>query len=61
MQAAVVDLGGETVEIATADGLNTYKNNVVTNGVLNVSANQAVADGTFTFGSGLVINQADGQ
>ena len=58
--AAVVDLGSGTVEITTADGLNTYKNNTVQNGVLNVSASQAFADGTFTFGYGLVINQTAG-
>ena len=28
-QATVVDLGGGTTEITTADGLNTYKNNEV--------------------------------
>ena len=61
-EAAVVDLGGGTTEITTADGFNTpYKNNEVRNGILNVSANQGFADGTFTFGAGLVINQTSGK
>ncbi len=60
-EAAVVDLGGGTTEITTADGLNTYKNNEVRNGILNVSANQGFADATFTFGGDLVINQTSGK
>ena len=60
-QAAIVDLNGGTTEITTADGFNTpYKNNEVRNGILNVSANQGFADGTFTFGADLVINQTSG-
>ena len=59
-RADIIDLGGETVAITTDNGLNTYKNHEVRNGVLNVSAKQGFADGTFTFGAGLVINQTSG-
>ncbi|MBP5227620.1 MAG: hypothetical protein J6336_09570 [Kiritimatiellae bacterium] len=58
--AGIIDLSGETVEISTVNGLNTYLGHDVRNGVLTVSANQGFADGTFTFGAGLVLNQTDG-
>ena len=59
-RADIIDLGGESVAITADNGLNTYKNHEVRNGVLNVSAKQGFADGTFTFGAGLVINQTNG-
>ena len=65
-RADIIDLGGETVAITTDNGLNTYlppgKNQEIEfrNGVLNVSAKQGFADGTFTFGAGLVVNQTGG-
>ena len=46
-RADIIDLGGETVAITTDNGLNTYNNHEVRNGVLNVSAKQGFADGTF--------------
>ena len=51
-RADIIDLGGETVAITTDNGLNTYKNHEVRNGVLNVSAKQGFADGTFTSARG---------
>ena len=63
-RADIVDLDGQTVAITADNGLNTYlptsKNIELRNGVLNVSAKQGFADGTFTFGQGLILNQTSG-
>jgi len=63
--AAVIDMEDNTV--STTD-LSAYKynnteikNNELRNGTLNVTGNQGFADGTFTFGSGLTVNQTANQ
>ena len=63
--AADVDMEGKE-ESTTNLGGYTYngtaiKNNTLKNGTLNVTGNQGFGDGTFTFGSGLVLNQTSGQ
>ena len=64
-QAATIDMGGSTestTNLSTFKYNNTeIKNNVLANGTLNVTGNQAFADGTFTFGSGLTLNQTANQ
>jgi len=63
--AAVIDMGGNT---ASTTDLGAYqynnvaiKNNELRNGTLNVTGNQAFDDDTFTFGSGLTVNQTANQ
>ena len=63
--AAVIDMGGNT---ASTTDLSSYKynntaikNNELRNGTLNVTGNQAFSDDTFTFGSGLTLNQTANQ
>ena len=63
-QAAVIDLNAQTVSTSNLSSINgtATKNNTVVNGVLNVTGNQSFpADGTYTFGSGLTVNQTTEQ
>lgn len=60
----LVDLCGETISTTNLGGSingTALNGNTVVNGVLNVTGNQYFADGTFTFGTGLTLNQKNEQ
>lgn len=59
-RADVVDLGGETVTISTADGFSVYQGKIIQNGTINLTTNNQSGwtDGTYTIGSGAVVNCA---
>ena len=58
-RAAVVDLGGETVNKSGSEFKTDYNGNTIQNGTVNLSSeadNDSLKDGTFTIGSGATLN-----